>query len=177
MDPNLYSQFLAYFLPHNRPPINTCENKSKVKTEKKSDHFCMNSIAIFRRINVHFIPELCAFKARDLSSIFVSFLVCVRAQSLQLCSLFATLWTASCQAPLSMRSPGKNTGVGFHALLQGIFLTQGSNPGLLHCRQILYLWATREAPILPYPVPNTIPGAEQNVNPCLLNKEWINIIK
>ena len=35
-------------------------------------------------------------------------------------------------------SPGKNTGVGGHSLLQGIFLTQESNPGLLHCRQILY---------------------------------------
>ena len=35
-------------------------------------------------------------------------------------------------------SPGKNTGMGSHSLLQGIFLTQGSNPGLLHCRQILY---------------------------------------
>jgi len=35
-------------------------------------------------------------------------------------------------------SPGKNTGVGCHALLQGIFPTQGSNVGLLHCRQILY---------------------------------------
>ena len=34
-------------------------------------------------------------------------------------------------------SPGKNTGVGCHALLQGIFPTQGLNPGLLHCRQIL----------------------------------------
>ena len=34
--------------------------------------------------------------------------------------------------------PGKNTGVGYHALLQGIFLTQGLNPDLLHCRQILY---------------------------------------
>ena len=31
-----------------------------------------------------------------------------------------------------------NTGVGCHFLLQGIFLTQGSNPGVLHCRQILY---------------------------------------
>ena len=31
-------------------------------------------------------------------------------------------------------SPGKNTGVGCHALLQGIFLTQRSNPGLLSCR-------------------------------------------
>ena len=35
-------------------------------------------------------------------------------------------------------SLGKNTGVGYHALLQGIFPTQGSNPGLPHCRQILY---------------------------------------
>ena len=35
--------------------------------------------------------------------------------------------------------PGKNTGVGCHFLLQGTFLTQGSNPGLLHCRQTLYL--------------------------------------
>ena len=35
-------------------------------------------------------------------------------------------------------SPGKNTGVGCHALLQGIFPIQGSNPGLPHCRQILY---------------------------------------
>ena len=35
-------------------------------------------------------------------------------------------------------SPGKNTGVGCHDLLQGIFPTQGLNPGLPHCRQILY---------------------------------------
>ena len=34
--------------------------------------------------------------------------------------------------------PGKNTGVGCRALLQGIFPTQGSNPGLPHCRRILY---------------------------------------
>ena len=35
-------------------------------------------------------------------------------------------------------SPGKNTEVGCHALLQGIFPTQGLNPGLPHCRQTLY---------------------------------------
>ena len=32
-------------------------------------------------------------------------------------------------------SPGRNTGVGILSLLQGIFPTQGSNPGLLHCRE------------------------------------------
>ena len=36
-------------------------------------------------------------------------------------------------------SPGKNTGMGCYDLLQGIFPTQGSNPGLPHCRQILYI--------------------------------------
>ena len=35
-------------------------------------------------------------------------------------------------------SPGQNTGVGSLSLLQGIFPTQGSNPGLPHCRRILY---------------------------------------
>ena len=42
-------------------------------------------------------------------------------------------------------SLGKITGVGSHALLQGIFSTQESNPGLLHCRQILYHLSHREA--------------------------------
>ena len=37
-------------------------------------------------------------------------------------------------------SPDKNTGVGFHLLLQGIFPTQGSNLGFLLCRQILYYY-------------------------------------
>ena len=35
-------------------------------------------------------------------------------------------------------SPGRNIEMGCHALLQVIFLTQRLNPGLLHCRQILY---------------------------------------
>ena len=36
-------------------------------------------------------------------------------------------------------SPGKNIGMDWHAFLQEIFLIQGSNPDLFHCRQILYL--------------------------------------
>ena len=41
--------------------------------------------------------------------------------------LFATPWTVAHQVPLSMGFTGKNTGVGCHVLLQGVFLTQGSN--------------------------------------------------
>ena len=37
-------------------------------------------------------------------------------------------------------SPGQNTGVSSLSLLQGIFPTQGLNPGLLHCRQILFFF-------------------------------------
>ena len=44
-------------------------------------------------------------------------------------------------------SPGKNTGVDRHSLLQGIFPTQGSNPGLLHCRQILYCLRHQGSPM------------------------------
>ena len=43
--------------------------------------------------------------------------------------------------------PSKSTGVGCHFLLQRIFLTQGSNPGLLHYRQILYCLSHQGSPI------------------------------
>ena len=47
-------------------------------------------------------------------------------------------------------SPSKNTGVGCHALLQGIFPTQGLNLGLLHCRQILYQLSYPGSPEYPW---------------------------
>ena len=43
-------------------------------------------------------------------------------------------------------SPGQNAGVGCHALLQGIFPTPESNPGLLHCRRILYCLSHQGSP-------------------------------
>ena len=44
--------------------------------------------------------------------------------------------------------PGKNTGVGYHSPLQGIFATQGSNLNLLHFRQILYSLSHQGSPQL-----------------------------
>ena len=43
-------------------------------------------------------------------------------------------------------SPGKNTGVGCHVLLQGIVPAQGLNPGLLHCRLIICHLSHQEGP-------------------------------
>ena len=58
---------------------------------------------------------------------------------IQSCPLFVTQWTVACQAPLSSwDSQGKNTGVGCHCFLQGIFPTLRSNLNSLHCRWILY---------------------------------------
>ena len=81
--------------------------------------------------------------------------------------LFATLWTAACQASLSIANsrsllklisvesvmpsnnllcprgfPGKSTRVGCYFLLQGIFLTQGLNHVFCTGKQVLYHWAT-----------------------------------
>ena len=68
----------------------------------------------------------------------------------RLCLTFSMLWTTACQMPLSMEFSGKNTRVGSHALLQGIFLTQESNLGVLHCRQILHHLSPPEKPQINY---------------------------
>ena len=47
---------------------------------------------------------------------------------------------------VNMNSPGQNTGVGSSSLFQGIFPTQGSNPGLLHRRQSLYQLSYQGSP-------------------------------
>ena len=47
---------------------------------------------------------------------------------------------------ISWNSPGQNTGVGSLSLLQGIFPTQGLNPGLPHCRWILYQLSHQGSP-------------------------------
>ena len=64
--------------------------------------------------------------------------------ALDISCVFSHSVMSSCLPPHGGRllrpwdSPCENTAVGCHFLLQGIFLTQGSNPHLLHCREILY---------------------------------------
>ena len=52
--------------------------------------------------------------------------------------LCAPIWSGASRFFCLWNSPGENTGVHCHFLLQGIFPTQKSNPSLPHCRQILY---------------------------------------
>ena len=78
----------------------------------------------------------------------IDFICRVRAKPLSWVLLFATPWTVAARLLCPWDSPGRNTGAGCHALLQGIFPAQGSNLRLLpllHCRPILSCWATWEA--------------------------------
>ena len=56
----------------------------------------------------------------------------------KLCLTLATPQIVAPRLLCAWDSPGKNTGVGCHFLLQGSFATQEWNPGLLHCRWVLY---------------------------------------
>ena len=62
----------------------------------------------------------------------------LKCQSLNCVQLFATHDVQPARLLCPQDSPGKNTGMGSNSLFQGIFLTQGSNRDLLHCKQILY---------------------------------------
>ena len=72
-------------------------------------------------------------------------LYCVPAKLLQSCLTLRSCGLQPVGLLCPWNSPGKNTRVGSHSLLQGIFPTQGSNLGLTHCRQIFFtIWATRD---------------------------------
>ena len=74
-----------------------------------------------------------SFWIRVSSDIYAQGWDCWKVKVAQLCpTLCDTMDCSPCN------SPSQNTGVGSLSLLQGIFPTQESNPGLLHCRQLLY---------------------------------------
>ena len=88
--------------------------------------------SLFRQIWKNVNPVCTSFNENSVAESSISF-VCVCSSM----SHSVTLWTAAFQAPLSMGFFSKNTGMSCHFLLQGIFLTQGSNLCLLcllHCR-------------------------------------------
>ena len=79
--------------------------------------------------------------------------VCVCTRTLSCfhhAQLLVTLWTVAHQAPLSMEFSRQEYWSGLPFPSPGIFLTQGSNPGLLHCRQLLYHLSHQGSPSLPF---------------------------
>ena len=129
------------------PPLNNCIYSSILfKTQmcvykhmnKKSNYICFPTFFILT-IN------LCRSIYREsYLSLFNGSMV---FYYIALCAVCLVTWSCptlcdpmDCSLPgfcVRGNSPGKNTGIGCHALLQGIFLTQGSNSGLPHCRYSL----------------------------------------
>ena len=80
-------------------------------------HDKASAMQTFSKVNLHSVMmSVCVFS-------------CVRP--------FAIPWTSPPDSSVHGDSPGKNSGLGCHSLLQGTFSTQESNRDLLHCRQIL----------------------------------------
>ena len=76
----------------------------------------------------------------------------VKSESVSRSAMSNSLHLVECSLPGSSvhgDSPGKNTRVGSHVFLQGIFLVQGLYTGLLHCRQILYQLSYQWSPESP----------------------------
>ena len=80
----------------------------------------------------------CLKLAKDISIIIIS--VLKKLETWKLCESYLVLYNSLWPHGLYSlwNSPGQNTGVGSLSLLQGIFPAQGLNPGLMHCRWILY---------------------------------------
>ena len=69
----------------------------------------------------------------------------VKESESESCSVVSdSLWPHGLYSPWNF--PGQNTGVGSHSLLQGIFPTQESNPGLPHCRRVFYRLSHQGSP-------------------------------
>ena len=69
---------------------------------------------------------------------------CMKSESESRSVVSDSLWPHGLHS--QWNSPGQNTGVGSLSLFQGIFPTPGLNPGILHCRQILYQLSHKESP-------------------------------
>ena len=126
LEPPILCQFYAQFIhsikhlqsAHHDPgtvPGNGCEQASK---RNQLLYLCHLHSGCNQSVPFILMPSLLPSLMLPLSRI----------------QLFATPWTVTHLLPCPCNSPGKNTGVGCH----GIFSTQGSTPGLLHCRQVLY---------------------------------------
>ena len=81
--------------------------------------------------------------------------------------LFETPWTVAHQAPLFIGSSRQEYWNGLPLPSQRIFLTQGLNPGLLHCRQILY-YLSHHGGVLSFPA-----GSDGEESPCSADRKSV----
>ena len=83
-------------------------------------------------------------------TVIVGYVPCWWGFSAESCLTLPTPWTVAHQAPLCVGFPRQEYWSHGHFLCQEIFQTQGSNPGLLHYRQILHRLSHQGSPYVPY---------------------------
>ena len=135
------------FIPHQRSlslilqhltlhPARLKSSGSCLNSPSRRHDFCHEPHGFFLELSLKGICRTCFLTSS------------MKVKSLSLVWLFATPWTIAYQAPGPWDFPGKSTGVCCHFLLQGVFLTQGSNLDLLHCKQMLYCLSHQEVHFL-----------------------------
>ena len=119
---------------HSSPKEGQCERYSNSHTVAFISHASTVMLKILQASLQHCVSS-------ELANVQTGFrksycLCCLVTKSCLTLLQPAALWPTRLLCPWDF--PGKNTGVGCHFLFQGIFLTWGSNMGLLHCRLILH---------------------------------------
>ena len=140
---------------HSVLSLGVSRNGSSTETYLKGeDTFCQNqptqTFLIPQVISKVLMIQRCKSSQTGLPSsvVCVCVCVCVCARAclvIQFCPILCNLMDPG-RFLCAWDSPGKNTGVGCHSLVQGLFLTQGLNPCLLRCRQILYHLSDQGSP-------------------------------
>jgi len=162
------SQIPYLYLSYTESLLQTVVSGNSCSMNSTCQAVCVKGLFFFLNFYSNIVDLQCCVSlsctAKWVSYIYICVCVCARAhvcvvvvvESLSNVWLFVSLYVAMCLIaqlcptlcdPMNCTlsgssvlgdSLGKNTGVGCHSLLQGIFPTQGLNPGLLHCRQIFY---------------------------------------
>ena len=137
---------VVFFLSYLGPQL---EKERESENEKRKNFWCrsperLSKARIIIIIIIKSKPEQTQLEEPKNPN---SYVACPRLKERKWKSLshVRLLWPQGLYSPWS--SPGQNTGVGSLSLLQGIFPTQGSNPGLPHCGQILYQLSHKRSPL------------------------------
>ena len=156
-----HSSTLAWKIPWSKEP-----GRPQSMGSQRVGHDWVTSLSLSKTLSVR---TACIY------SPFPIFLFPLRIFESEILSVMSnSLWPHGLYSPWS--SPCQNAGVGSCFLLQGLFSTQGSNPSLPHCRQILYQLSHKGSPRIlewvAYPFSNRIfPIQESNWS--LLHCRWI----
>ena len=150
-----HSSVLAWRIPVMGSLVGCClcgrteSDTTEVTQQQHTCHyymFFMYTLSLQQTDEIDTSNIIPIFHMRKLKPSRIFFFFKCQCQSLGHVQLFVTLWTIAHLASCPWNSPGKNTGVACHFILQGIFLNQGLNPGLLNCRQILYQMSHQGSP-------------------------------